>query len=188
MPRAEEIIDLWEDTLAKLRNRRMDELAPRLDWVLKGFVIRDTISRRPGLGWDSPQVKQLDHLYSNLDPAQGLFWAYERAGIVERVATDREIRRFQHEPPEDTRAWARAMLLRRAEPGSVDWVNWDHIRFRQKGRGYRPAGWIVEMPDPLGLTKAESKRHFERQASFEDIADALGAHESAKGGYTSANA
>lgn len=187
VPRAEEIIALWEDTLAKLRDRKMDELAPRLDWVLKGSMIRETMQRRPGLEWDSPQVKQLDHLYSNLNPTQGLYWAYEEAGLVQRVATDLEIQRLQHEPPEDTRAWTRAMLLRRAEPGSVDWVDWDYVRFRQRGRGFWSSSLIVDMPDPLGLTKAQAKRHFGRRASFDDIANALGAHEPKKGGYHSAN-
>ena len=139
VPRAAEILALWEDTLQKLRAGDATALASRLDWVLKLRILRQTMQRRPDLRWTAPEIKHLDHLYSSLDPAHGLYWAYERQGVVERLMSEPEIERFVHEPPEDTRAWTRAMLLRIAGADGVQDVDWDLIRFRQARRGYWPA-------------------------------------------------
>ena len=54
---------------------------------------------RRGLDWSSPEVKSLDHLYSSLDAEEGLYWAVERLGSVERFVTDGDIERFVHTPP-----------------------------------------------------------------------------------------
>jgi hypothetical protein len=101
VPRAGEILDLWEDTLAKLHARDTAALAHRLDWVLKRCALERALERRSDLDWDSPEIKHLDQMYSSLDEAEGLYWAYERNGAVERVATDAQIEWFARNPPED---------------------------------------------------------------------------------------
>ena len=103
---------LYADTLQKLHQGDLDKVAGRLDWVLKLRILQQAMAQRPSLRWDSPEPKLLDHLYSSLDPSEGLYWVYEKAGAIERVASAAQIERFVHEPPEDTRAFARAMLLR----------------------------------------------------------------------------
>src|SRR5262249_25124963 len=113
VPRAGEILDLWDDTLLKLRARDFVALTPRLDWMLKLGVMERAMRQRPGLDWRSPEIKHLDHLYSSLDLSNGLYWAYERAGAVERLISEQEIERFVQDPPNDSRAYTRAMLLRK---------------------------------------------------------------------------
>ena len=83
VPRAEEIIALWEDTLLKLQARDFESLASRLDWVLKLSILQQVLDERPDLSWESPEIKHLDHLYSSLDETEGLYWAYERSGALE---------------------------------------------------------------------------------------------------------
>ena len=116
VPHAGEILALYADTLQKLHQGDLDAVAGRLDWVLKLRILERAMAQRPSLGWDSPELKLLDHLYSSLDPSEGLYWIYEQAGATERIASAAQIERFIHEPPEDTRAFSRAMLLRLAEP------------------------------------------------------------------------
>jgi Pup amidohydrolase len=175
VPRASEILALWEDTLVKLQAGDFESLAPRLDWVLKLSVLQQVLDQNPDLTWGSPEIKHLDHLYSSLDPSEGLYWAYERAGFVERVVTDEQIERFTVSPPEDTRAWTRAMLLRWAGPDDVDDVDWDAIRFKTGYEHYRTIYRRLDLASPLGFTKEASERAFEDATTLDELLDLLGA-------------
>lgn len=162
VPEADALLDAWEDTLLRLRDADLDALASRLDWVLKLRALERARARRPELDWRAPGLKHLDHLYAHVDPELGLYWAYERAGVVERLVGDDEIEHRVHEPPEDTRAWTRAMLLRAAD--EVEHVDWDGVVFRLvdgEGRSLRLA---ARLPDPLGATRTENAGVFEGSA------------------------
>lgn len=169
VPEAGMILDLWADTLLKLQARDFAALAPRLDWVLKLSLLERVLKQRPELGWASPEVKHLDHLYSALNG--GLYQTCERAGAVERVVSDAEIQRFVTGPPEDTRAYTRSRLLRLAGPERVEHVDWDEITFRLQGAW--PSRLTVPLANPLGFTK--QKAGFLETATFEDALDILGA-------------
>jgi hypothetical protein len=80
---------------------------------------------------------------------------------------------FTAHPPEDTRAWTRAMLLRRAAPESVVSVDWDSITFKLRGRYNWPTYRTVDLPDPLAHTQAEVAALFAEITGFEDLLDAL---------------
>lgn len=175
VPRAGEILALWEDTLVKLQAGDFESLAPRLDWVLKLSVLQQVLDQNPELTWGSPEIKHLDHLYSSLDPSEGLYWAYESGGLVERMVTDEQIERFTVSPPEDTRAWTRAMLLRWAGPDGVDDVDWDSIRFKTGYERYRTAYRRLELASPLAFTRAASERAFEDATTLDELLDLLGA-------------
>jgi Pup amidohydrolase len=175
VPRAAEILSLWEDTLQKLRQGNFESLAGRLDWVLKLSILRQVLDERPDLNWDSPEIKHLDHLYSSLDSEEGLYWAYERAGFVERVVSDEEVERFLVSPPEDTRAWSRAMLLRWAGAEAVDDVDWDSIRLKVGQERYRTIYRKLDMANPLALTRAESQQFFETATTLDELLDGLSA-------------
>ena len=172
VPGAQEILAWWEDTLEKLQARDFGALARRLDWVLKLYVLERAMEQRPELDWEAPQIKHLDLVYSSLDAAEGLYWAYERSGSVERVVSEEQIERFTQEPPEDTRAWTRAMLLRRAS-GEVAEVDWDSIRFKIRGRNYWPTYRTLELADPLGFTRAEAEPAFLETETLSQALDAL---------------
>lgn len=173
VPRAEEIIALWEDTLLKLAAKDFDALTSRLDWVLKRSILEQVIAERPELNWDSPEIKHLDHLYSSLDEEEGLYWAYEHGGLVERVINDDRIEHFTLSPPEDTRAWTRAMLLRSVERDAIDDVDWDEIRFRVEAQRFRARYRRFEMANPLGMTRAETESAFEASETLDELLDAL---------------
>ena len=174
VPEARRIIALWDDTLTKLEARDIDALAPRLDWALKLLILSRARARRPDLGWDAPELKQLDHMYGSLDRSAGLYWAYERAGTVEQVVSESLIARFVSAPPEDTRAWTRAMLLRRADGDeTVEEVGWDRMRWR--GRDWWAPARTLDMSDPLALTRTDAGPAFATGAGLDDLLDALGA-------------
>lgn len=172
VPRAVEILALWEDTLMKLRAGDFPSLARRLDWVLKLLILDRVMREQPALNWSAPEIKHLDHMYSSLDPQEGLYWAYEACGFVERVAGEQQVEHFCHQPPEHTRAWTRAMLLRIA-PEAVEDVDWDRIRFRIRGPRYWPSYRTLCMDDPLGWTRRTGESAFASGRELTEILDAL---------------
>jgi proteasome accessory factor A len=172
VPRAREILDLWEDTLERLRADDWEGLAPKLDWVMKLKILQRTMNQRPALDWDSPEILHLDQVYASLG-GDGLYWAYERAGFAERLVSDERVRHFCSEPPSDSRAWTRAMLLRAAHPDWVDSVDWDSISFRVRDGGYWPWRRGIGMENPLGLTAAETAEFFPAVGRFADLLDAI---------------
>ena len=173
VPRAGEILACWEDTLAKLAAHDVLALAPRLDWALKLTILERAMARHPGLEWDSPQMKHLDHLYGSLDASEGLYWLYERDGLVERTVSDADIERLRHEPPEDTRAWTRAMVLRAAGPDLVEDVDWDRVKIRQRNGGHWSWARTLELSNPLRFTRRETATVFEEAETLEEILERL---------------
>ncbi len=172
VPHAELILDLWDETLSWLEARRFDALRRRLDWVLKRDLLQRAIDANPDLDWHSPKIKHLDLLYSSLDEDEGLFWACERSGLTERVVTDARIERFVHQPPEDTRAWGRAMLLQAAGPELVEDVNWDRVTvLAGEGGNGSPIRRTFELADPTRFTRAELQGVFEPGGSLADLMD-----------------
>ncbi|MBN1421531.1 MAG: proteasome accessory factor PafA2 family protein [Planctomycetes bacterium] len=174
VPRADEIIELWEDTLERLRAGDVATLAGRLDWVLKRTLIGGALERRR-LPWSSPEAKHLDHLYSSLDPDEGLFWCCERDGAVERVVPEARIRHFEGAPPDDTRAWLRAHILRLADPDDIVDVDWDEIRFRfrRDGSWWSSAYYTFSMADPLGFTRRTCEPVLRAARTLEEALRAL---------------
>jgi proteasome accessory factor A len=173
VPEAREILRLWRDTLEMLERRDFASLASRVDWALKLAIVRGAMDAHPRLDWDSPEVKLLDHLYASLEPEEGLFWTYDREDLLERVVSEAEIRRFTREPPDTTRAYTRAMLLRRAGADAVNEVDWDSVDLRvPDGRG-RETRRRIRLWNPLGFTRSATESLLQEAASLEEIVEAL---------------
>ena len=180
VPRAQEILSCWAETLGQLKHRDWPALAPKLDWVLKRCVIERAMASR-GLAWTSPEVKLLDQMYSNLDLNEGIFWSLERRGLVQQVVSKAEIERFVHESPADTRAWLRAQLLRRVAPDEIEDVDWDAMRFRFRSgeRAVWPTYSYVrlDMSDPFRFTCSECESLFAGGRPLREIVKLLGGTE-----------
>jgi proteasome accessory factor A len=153
VPDAQLILDTWGDTLALLEQRDVAALSRKVDWALKLTLLEGVMSEHGDLDWAHPAVKRLDHVYSSLDAGEGLYWACERDGHVERVVAEKDISRFESNPPEDTRAWARAMLIRRIGADRIEEMNWDHIRYIEGDDYWTRRHRTIELPDPLGPGK-----------------------------------
>ncbi len=177
VPRAADILALWEDTIAKLVAGDFAALAPRLDWVLKRRAIERVLQRHPELSWESPEIKHIDHLYGSLDPSQGLYWAYETAGVVERVVDAQRVEQLVRRPPEDTRAWGRAALLRLAHAEDVYAVDWDSVTLNAGGDGYWPRRRRVDLANPLAHTRDQMEARCRGASSLEEILARLGAED-----------
>jgi proteasome accessory factor A len=172
VPGAGEIVACWQDTLDMVDKRDLGALARRCDWALKYLVLQRQMGRR-GLSWQSAEVKALDLRYASLDPGEGLFLQLAKAGQVEAMPGEAAIALCMSEPPDDTRAYLRAHLLRRLGEQVSD-IDWDRIRFRHAGERYRgPSSWLG-MPDPAGWGKEVSDPVLARCSTAREFIEAVG--------------
>ncbi len=146
VPRAREILAIWEEILNALAGRNWDALFPRLDWVAKRQLLDQTAARCSG-GWDAPQVKVLDHVWSDLE--DGAFTGLAAAEAMERRVSKGEVERARNQPPADTRACGRALLLQRFAE-KVRAVDWDAVTLWHRGDRLE-----IPLPNPAGATMAE---------------------------------
>jgi hypothetical protein len=156
-----------------LRARDYGALARRLDWVLKLQILQRARQQRPGLNWSSAELKHLDFMYASLE--DGLYWNLEKCGLVNILVATEAIEHFRNEPPENTRAWTRAMLLRLAEPQQVTRVDWDSITFSLKGDYYWPRESTIKLTNPLGFTRTACQRIFQPPTTLEEALAGLAA-------------
>jgi len=118
-------------------------------------------------------AKHLDHLYASLDESEGLHWACRARGAVDRVVSDEAIELLRHAPPENTRAWTRAWLLRHAG-SAVERIDWDELRFWvDDGGPFRQR--TLRMANPLDFTRASAGLDGAEEWSLDHILDRLGA-------------
>jgi proteasome accessory factor A len=141
---------------------------------MKLMAIERAMEQNSALDWDSPEVKLIDQLYSSLDD-DGLYRAYETSGFAEQLVPRERIDYFITAPPEDTRAWTRAMLLRHAsnDDVEVESVDWDRMTFKMRGRYAWKSFRTLEMTNPLGFTQAEAQPIFDSCRDFGDLLDGL---------------
>lgn len=171
VPRADEILLLWEDTLLKLESKDFPSLASRLDWVAKLSVLERVLDEHPELDWSAPGLKHLDQTYASSNPEQGLYWSLEREGRFEILVSEADIERFVIAPPDDTRAWTRAMLLRASGAREVDHVDWDRVRFKEADGSTS----TVYLPDPAGATRHDTEIVFRTAGTLSELTTMLGA-------------
>jgi proteasome accessory factor A len=172
VPGAATIVACWRETLERLARRDLAALAPRCDWALK-LLILDRQRGRRGLSWSAAELKCLDLRYASLDPQEGLFFQLAAAGHVEAMPSDERIERFVQEPPDETRAYLRAHLLRRLGEDVAD-MSWDRIRLRVAGENYWTPGLWLGMPDPLGYGREAAEELLARCRTPRQLAEALG--------------
>ncbi len=172
VPDAEMIVALWRETLDRLAKRDLDGLSGRCDWVLK-YLLLDRFRGRKGLTWQSPEMKCWDLLFASLDPEEGFFWKMAAAGQVERMPTTETIERYVSEPPDDTRAYLRAHVLRRFGE-QVSTLNWDRVRFRVATDRYWWSESVLGMPDPSRLGRDEVDPILSREPTLTELIEALG--------------
>ncbi len=135
----EEILELWGSTLAGLKKIRIspdnwtleddpEDLRRRIDWILKLWLI-NRVRQKDGLSWSDYRLKLLDVRYHDLNPESSIFERCRALNLTDRVVEEEEILKAQVEPPADTRAWTRGMVIQCAAGRNVDVIikNWEKI-------------------------------------------------------------
>ena len=173
VPGAGEIVSLWTDTLDLLARREVEALAGRCDAWLK-YLLLDRQRGRRNLSWNSDAIRVADSLFASLDPDTSLFFQAAGSGFVERMPDKRVLERFTFEPPDDTRAWFRAQLLRR-HGDAVSSMDWSKMSFRVPGARHWWSFADVPMGDPRRFHREEAEVLLEESATLEELVEAANA-------------
>lgn len=141
IPGLPEIMETWTRTLAAFQDNDRTYLARHIDWVAKLMVLERAASSH-ALDFSAPPMKALDLAWSDLE--NGIYYAFERSGAVDRLAGDQEIADAADEAPDDTRAYPRSRLIR-AFGGRKDvMIDWHQVVVaRRIGKRL-----VVRLPDP----------------------------------------
>jgi len=170
VPDAQEIVELWLDTLDQLRHRDLEALARRCDAWLK-YLLLDRQRGRRNLSWQSDAMRVADSLFASLDLELSLFFQASQSGQLERMPVQATIDRFTKEPPDDTRAYFRARVLR--EYGEdVSAVDWSRITFRVQNQRHWWSTAEIPMPDPRRFTRAETEQMLDARPAMEELVEA----------------
>jgi hypothetical protein len=106
------------------------DLKRKIDWILKLWLLDRSRSK----GADEHQLKKLDLKYHDLNPATGLYTRCFTLDLVDRLIPENDIAKARCEPPRDTRACLRGMVVQRTfgKNVAVDVENWERIRIRAR--------------------------------------------------------
>ena len=120
-PETDWVLAEWEAVLDDL-DADIARAADRVDWIAKKQLM-DEFVEAEGLDWgsDIDLLRSIELEYHSLDPEQGLFWALEGEGRVQRLTTDAEIEAAMTSAPSDTRAAVRAHCLANMDVTSAGW-------------------------------------------------------------------
>ncbi len=118
--------EAWADAVESLAHGPAG-LSTKIDWAIKYAFLRNQMEKR-GWTWATPQVRELDIKYHQIDPGKSLYYLLQSKGLVERLLTDDTVHRAQEHPPETTRASLRVACLKQYS-NQVVAVNWDTIVF-----------------------------------------------------------
>ena len=183
VPETSNILPAWKDSLQALRSMDMARLARRFDWALKYRLIERHVRETGGrIGDDESML--MNQLYGHLDKEVGLYWAFERSGFVDTWVDNTTIARLQREGPNNTRAYARRLILEKF-PESISHVDWGEIRIRvQPTRNQWQTQRRINLDDPREHTKAEIGSAIAGAETPEQLCEALGAEEAYGSGYS----
>jgi proteasome accessory factor A len=139
------VLDLWAALLEGVARVRFDPWAGvleddpdgvrrQVDWVLKLWVLN-----RSGAGdcgdEDLARRRRIDLRYHDLDPHKSIFARCRDMGLVDRVVEEEVVSRARVEPPGDTRAWTRGLVIREMARRGVEVrvSGWDKLRVGGSG-------------------------------------------------------
>lgn len=157
------VMAMWKQALLDVaRIRHADERerlqleaeAARIEWLCKWQIIeRLRLRLHPNESFDESlhdaRLASVDLRWASLDPQTSIFDRLR--GRTERTCTDDDVREACNEPPADTRAWLRGMVVDRY-PEQIRAVSWTHITTTDDPEGRQ---WTLDMSDPRDYTRTQ---------------------------------
>jgi proteasome accessory factor A len=101
----------WQRTLDDLEHDPLST-SDRLDWSAKRRLYQEWIDQEHTT-WQDDALQSLDLEYHNIDPKASLHAGLEAAGAMVRLTDDARIEAAATNPPENTRAFGRGLIVSR---------------------------------------------------------------------------
>lgn len=138
-----DVVEKWEAVLNGLNgNRLSDPWTRSLDWVAKEYLQQGLKKRN----FSIEDLMAYDLAYHDNNRQKSTYDKMVARGKIMRMVTDEEILQMIQEPPCDSRAWLRGMLVKRYPNDVID-IGWDYAFFAN--------GTFLTMDDPYRGTRAQ---------------------------------
>lgn len=121
-----DLMEKWRYILDAIDDNPL-KLSDRLDvWIrLKLFL---DYMRKYKISWDHWRVGALNLAYDNIDKEKSVFYRLQEKGKIKRIVTDKEIKSAEINPPSDTRARPRGLMVKLAKKNNwIYYVDWDEF-------------------------------------------------------------
>jgi Pup amidohydrolase len=161
-PVIKDILVKWEDVLRKLADDPM-QMDREIDWVIKRRLLL-AYQEKKKCSWGDSRIAMMALQYHDIRPEKGLYFALERNGHVERIVTDEEVARAERQAPFDTRAYFRAMCLKKF-PEQVYAASWSSVLFDVENTTIKR----IPLMEPLRGTELLTKGLFEASNSPDEL-------------------
>lgn len=124
------VLKEWSNVLDGLEIDPMS-LSSRLDWVAKKRLMEMFIDSER-TDWDDERLRAIDLEYHNVDVGEGLYYALEAKGLMERIVEENDIEAAIFNPPQNTRALIRGCLIRRFN-SLLACISWGVVKVNVNG-------------------------------------------------------
>ncbi|MDA2922471.1 proteasome accessory factor PafA2 family protein [Patescibacteria group bacterium AH-259-L07] len=114
-----DIVDKWYWILAMLDTNPL-ALVGYLDDISKKYVI-DFKKEQSEISDRHTDLKNIDIAYHNINPQESIYYLLDRAGKIQHLVADKEIKTFITSPPQDTRAYLRGKIAQHWPNAVLDW-------------------------------------------------------------------
>ena len=189
------VMAMWGQALADVAAMRhagddarltMRDEASRIEWLLKWQLMEryrrkrhaggssagaaDARSGMAGVaaGWDDPRLAALDLAWAALDPGTSL--TERLSASITHLDGRERVEQAATEPPSDTRAWLRAMLVRRYPEQTVA-ASWSQLTVRDASL---PSGLrTLDCTDPLAYNRDRCEQAVEESCDAAGLFGAL---------------
>jgi len=104
------------------------DMRQHIDWAAKEYLLRQYVEAE-GVQWDHPSLRSFDLEYTNVDPAESLFYAVAEEGIGEPLPSSEDLESRLETVFEPTRALARGLAVSKFSDRLLG-VSWASLTFR----------------------------------------------------------
>ena len=149
--------------------------AGRVEWLFK-WQLLERLRRKRGCDWSDARLRAFDLGWAALDPRSSVWARLEPR--AERVLDPGRVEHAAAEPPEDTRAWLRAQVVRRF-PAEVVAASWTHLDVLDGsaaeaiGSGAVSGTFDFDMADPSRFGRGECEDALRHATSAAGLLESL---------------
>jgi hypothetical protein len=142
--------------------------ARHLDWCVKALFLANLCAEH-GASFGDAATRLASFDYTNTNRDRGWFWKLWEAGEIDPLVSREEVDRAIITPPPESRAWGRAMLIRRFYE-RIAAVGWDYVDL---SRGEAESRWSprlkIGLPELESLNQAELEPILSQVRNVEDL-------------------
>jgi hypothetical protein len=166
VPEAKDLLPRILDLTEHLERGDISQAARHLDWAAKLLVLK--AGQQP---LESHSARLVDHDFTNTDHQRGAIWRLWESRFVDPLVKLEDADAALVNPPVDSRAWGRGMLIRRFHPHITD-IDWGCVELKTSGDRWSER-LKVEMPRIDEFTQEDFGPLLDQSPSLQQLNERL---------------